>query len=292
MKSDDTQNIAQTLAEVLPTPRVAHTQTARGEDNAIVHLAAPTNFTIHKIDNEPLLPNPRRAKASAVLSTPDAFLEYVARHKNESTLVWSDFDPVTYKLSFRAVIDEHAKDLPGWRGHTATFTPALSNEWKVWTGHDSNKEPFSQLEFALFLERQADDITEAEGYPTHAQMLEMAINFEARQDQAVKSAVRTQSGGVELTYISKDDAQTEQKMKVFDKFKIGIPVFRGAKDTDGKTIAFAIDARLRYRYQSSAVKFWYELVRADKTHEAAALDMIKRVKDGLGGVPMLMGTCS
>lgn len=275
----DGENIAQTLAKELPKPELLHTQGFAGEDQAILHLALPNNFKHVQVDNEHLRAHPRFTKASANLTEPDDFLAYVIKHAKASTVVWVDFNPVTYKLSFHAVIDDHEPGQAGWRKHTAAFTPQMSNEWKVWTEKD--EKVMSQVDFALFLESQEEDIASVENRPTHLDMMNMALQFEARQDQQLRSTVRLQNGGVEMSYVGNDDAQTIEKMKVFEKFSIGIPVFRGMKDELGKPLGYIIDARLRYRSGQGKATFWYELVRPDKTHENAAQQLIRKIKDGL-----------
>lgn len=67
------------------------------------------------------------------------------------------------------------------------------------------------------------------------------------------------------------------------QFAIGIPVFWAGP-------GYRIDARLRYRHASGKVAFWYELIRPDRVHEAAAKELIERIRTGLPqGVPLLMG---
>ena len=49
---------------------------------------------------------------------------------------------------------------------------------------------------------------------------------------------------------------------------------------------------LTRRVNSGAVKFWYDLIRPDLVHQAAAVAMIDQIRAGLGGVPLRMGRCS
>jgi uncharacterized protein YfdQ (DUF2303 family) len=285
----NSENIAQTLTRELPKPQVLHTQSLEAEDDAVIHLAMPNGFKHITVDNEVLRDHPRRTEASAVLTEPDDFIAYVDRHANPSSVIWTKFDPTTYSLEFTSVIDEHGRDTAGWRRHKAHYKPQMSIEWNTWVKND--KEAMTQVEFAAFLESQEDDIAHVDGRPTHLEMMKMALEFEARQDQKIKSAVRLQNGGIEMSYIGNDDAETIEKMKVFDKFTIGIPAFRGVKDELGKPLGYLIDARLRYRTGQGKVVFWYELIRADKTHELAATTLIRRIQDGVGEVPMFMGSC-
>lgn len=281
--TDTTKNIAETLADVLPKAHIVGTIDA-STASQITLAAVPKNHELQRIDMEALLPAPRRAKLAAVLDQPDSFLEYLQRHAGLATVVWCDFDPQTHSLAFEAVFDDlGSKQAPGWRGHRASQGPDHSAEWKVWTKADGHSKAQAQLEFAMFLERNASDIAAVEGMPTSAEMLTMATAFEANSEKRVKSVVKIQGGGTRLDFVDDNDTDTEARMKLFDKFAIGVPVFWAGP-------GYRIDARLRYRHGSGKVVFWYELIRADRVHEAAAKELIERIRTGLpAGVPLLMG---
>lgn len=279
------ENLAQTLKRVLPEARVlSNTALATiRSDDGISQIAVPAGFDLRQVDHETLLPNPRRTKAKVTLSDPTSFLAYVERHAEPRTVVWCTFNPQNFQLSFTCVIDEHARGAAGWRSHAAHFTPDMSAEWKAWIA--LNKETQGQLAFAEFIERRELDIATQEGYPTSLQMLTMATEFEANSEKAFKSVARLQGGGVRLQYVNDDDARTIEEMKIFEKFQIGIPIFWAGP-------AYRIDARLKYRHGSGKVSFWYELIRADRVHEAAAKELIEQIRGGIGEVPLLMGTCA
>lgn len=278
------ENIAQTLARELPTAALlADTRIAELADHdRLMHLAVPKHYTIQEVDLERLLPSPRRTKAKAQFSDCASFLAYLERHANERSVVWADFNPQTHKLSFLAVIDEHAKGLAGWRSHVAAYTPEHSAEWKTWLG--ANAKPQEQITFAEFIERNELDIATQEGYPTSLQMLQLATEFEANSDKRIKSVARLQGGGVRLEYVDDDHPETLAQMKLFERFQIGIPVFWAGP-------AYRIDARLKYRHGKGTVAFWYDLIRPDRVHEAAAKEVIEAVRAGIGAVPLLMGSC-
>jgi uncharacterized protein YfdQ (DUF2303 family) len=99
----------------------------------------------------------------------------------------------------------------------------------------------------------------------------MALTFEANQDMRFKSAVRLQNGGVQMSFVQDDDVQTLQKMQVFDRFSIGVPVFWNGD-------AYRIDARLRYRVRDGKLAFWFELIRKDKVLEAATQTLIDKIR--------------
>lgn len=287
MQEDQTANIAATLAEVLPNAKVIHTvDTVNVDGLSVAFLALPKGHTHQKleVDLEKHLPSPRRMAGTAVMTTPQSFLDYVARHQDERTVVWCQADPQKYLLQFAAVFDDHKAGTPGWRGHCATYTPDMSAEWKAWKGSDGTS--MQQVAFAEFLQDHEDDISAADGMPTSLQMHKMATDFVMNEERVLKSSVRQQSGGVRLTYIADPDANTTAEMQLFEKFQIGIPVFHAVAK------GWCMNARLKYRTKSGSVSFYYELIRADRVHEEAAANLIETIKTGLGTVPMMFGGMS
>lgn len=281
-----TRNLAETLAEVLPTAKVVHDMTTGIEGLSIAHVAVPKTSELRevRVDLEALLPNPRRTKAVADFSAAESFLAYVKRHATDGSAVWCQFDPQTFALNFTAVFDEHEKGKAGWRAHRARLVPDMSAEWKAWTGQNAKSMP--QVTFAEWIQEHEDDITSnANGLPTSLQMHAMATDFVSNEERVLKSTVKLQSGGVRLTYIADQDAGTTETMQMFERFAIGIPVFHGGS-------AWALTARLKYRLSSGKVSFHYELVRPDRVHDGAAKELIEQVRSGLEAVPMFMGACN
>lgn len=270
-------NIAETLSKVLPKAEQI------GWEGELRIFAVPPGWNVKELDIEKTLAAPLRPRATAEFATTESFLAYVKRHADEHTVCWCDFDPQTFALSFKAVIDDYApRGVPAWRQHSASYIPDTSAEWKAWKGAD--KTPFSQVAFAEWIQEHDDDITAANGLPTSLQMLDMATNFVMNEERSLKSAIRLQSGGTRLTYIADPDSGTVAAMELFERFGLGIPVFHNGP-------AWSIGARLKYRNNGGKLSFFYELVRPDRVHESAARELIKAVGDGLGSVPLLMGKC-
>ncbi len=279
-----TKNLAETLAEVLPQAKIVHENATGVPGLSIAHAAVPKGCELKeiKLDLEKYLDHPRRTVAKASFSNVPSFLEYVKRHADpDTTVAWCRFDPQTYTLDFTAVFDDHSPDAAGWRGHKAVLVPEFSAEWKAWKG--KNAQSFAQVAFAEWIQEHEDDIATANGLPTSLQMLTMATNFVLNEERTLKSSVRLQSGGVRLTYIADPDKNTTEDMQMFERFGLGIPVFHGGA-------AWSIGARLKYRNNSGKLSFSYELVRADKVHQGAAMELIEQVRGGLGAVPFLMGS--
>ncbi|MEY4427507.1 MAG: hypothetical protein RLZZ182_196 [Pseudomonadota bacterium] len=256
-------------------------------------LTYPKTMEHKALDPEKLLPAPRRATGTAQFADLDSFARYVLDFaKPGNTMVWCNFNPATYALDFTGVINDHGPILPGWRDLKATYQPAMSAEWGVWAG--SNKKQFSQVEFAEFIEANEQDIHTQEGMPTSLDMHKLATEFIARQDTAIKSVVRLQSGGVRLDYVADADAGTVEAMKLFERFAIAIPVFWTAPtggETESAIKAYKVEARLKYRFGAGKVTFFYELIRPDRVHQKAAVELIEamRLRMATAGVQLLMG---
>ena len=273
-----TENLAQTLSRELKTPQLL-------QDAAdCADVALPPGWQLQKIDREQLAATPRRIKTTATLATKDAFVEYVRRHQtgaNAST-VWCNLEAEKGKVAFAALLDDHGSggSAPGWRTHRATFDPPFSVEWSRWLAHNSKQ--CGQEAFAVFLEDNQKDIMGGEGFPTGAEMLAMALDFQAKQDQSFKSAMRLQSGGIRMEFVSADDGATVQAMQVFERFRIAIPVFRDDKER------FPIVARLRYRHPGGKLSFWYELIREDQVFEQSSAALVDHVRTQCG-LPFFFG---
>lgn len=280
MQETTRENLAQTLKRDLPVPQILGAATPA--DSNVTPVALPEGWKIERIDNEQLLTNPRRTKTVATMLVKDAFIDYVKRHAKESlTTVWCWHDPAKGAIDFRALFDDHNPNgVAGWRDHKALFKPTPSVEWQRWIGKDS--APMTQEDFACFIEDNQQDIHGGEGLPDGGMMLKLALDFHAQQDASFKSAIRTQSGSVRMTFVQADTAQTVQEMQVFERFRIAIPVFRD--DTN----RYPIVARLRYRAPGGKLSFWYELIRPDLVFEQSSNALIAYVRDGCG-LPFFFG---
>lgn len=259
-------NLAETLALELKKPF----ELASQEDASVRRIALPPGWSIKEIDDEGLQPAPRRKVAAVRLEDTGSMIRYLQLHRSGGTTLWVSSDYPLGKLEISAILNDHGGTEYGqdWRDHRAYYGPSFSEEWKQWKSNE--KRPMGQAEFASFLEDNLADIVGGDQLPSGADMLKMAIDFEAKQDLRFKSAIRLQSGGVDLAFVDQEDSGTLEKMKLFDRFAIGIEVFLG-------DAAYRIEARLRYRVKDGKLSFWYQLIRADKVIEAAALAIVEKI---------------
>ncbi|BBB59909.1 hypothetical protein UNDKW_1636 [Undibacterium sp. KW1] len=273
-------NIAETLAREMKTP----IEIGSNPDSNVRRIATPPGWNLKEFDDEKLLATPRRKQARVILDDKESFIDYIKRHGSlADSTIWCKANYKEGKVSFIAILNDHGEDekQPAWRDHQAKFRPEFSEEYSRWISQ--NKQPMSQTDFAKFLEDNLKDIVSQDDVtlPTGAQMLNMALSFEANQENRFKSAIRLQNGGIQMTFVQDDDQQTIANMQMFERFAIGIPVFWNGD-------AYRIDARLRYRQRDGKLTFYYELIRSDKTLEAAAKTLIQELRDKTGN-PFFFG---
>lgn len=277
-ETDKQPNLAETLAKEMKQPVVIRESTA----DCISRVAYPPGWQITQFDDEQYRGTPIRKRAAVRLIEIASFIDYIKRHGSLATsTTWCEVNYSAGKVSFTAILNDNGETEgePAWRDHTARFKPEFSEEWTSW--NKLNKEPLSQAAFAAFIEENLKDIVSVDGSPSGGQMLEMALSFEANQDMKFKSAIRLQSGGVNMSFIQTDDAQTIAQMQMFDRFTLGMPVFWGGD-------AYQVDARLRYRQREGRLTFYYELIRQDKVLEAATQTIIKTIRETTGN-PFFFG---
>ncbi len=266
--SIEDQGIAETLLKA-----GAASVEVRSIGNGIPFSIVPTEYAA--ADLEAFLPAPVRKRGAIIASDANGFIDYLNKHATvDVSMIYADIDSEKSRCILVGVIDDHSKEGAQWRQHICTFAPKQSVEWTRWVG--KNKAVMKQEEFAAWLEDNLPDVANVPGMPSGADILAMALGFEATYDKRVKSKMNLQSGGVQFEFVEDENKDTRTTMKVFERFTIGVPVF------DGSTSAYPLEARIKYRMADGAVKFWYELIRPDRVFKTAVQDELADIKEGTG----------
>lgn len=267
---DTTQNIAATMLEAgCALSSEIHVIAAGGKPYQVV----PENYRIEKL--EELLPYPTRKTGNVVTTDTASFVAYTKKHGSlDDCTIYANIDTESSKCHLVAVINDHGADQPKWQDYRCEYAPKLAVEWKRWLG--SNRKEMNQASFATWLEDNLADIASVPNMPTGADMLTMALGFEANAEKRVVSKINLQNGGVQFQFVEDEAKETRSSMKVFERFTLGIPVF------DGSTAAYPIEARLKYREKSGSLTFWYELIRPDRVFKTAVTDELAIIKEATG----------
>lgn len=250
------------------------------DDGRVPYVVVPEGYEVKDLEN--LLPFPKRKHADVTVSATDSFIAYAKKHGSlDECVIYAEIDSEQSKCILRALMNDNGETAPKWRDHRCTFAPALSVEWKRWTG--SNKKQMTQADFAAWLEDNQGDVRSVNGSPTGADILAMAQAFEVNADKRVKSHINLQSGGVRFEFVEDETKDTRTSMEVFRRFTLAIPVFDGSSD------AYPVEARLKYRDNGGKVTFWYELIRPDRAFKTAVQSALDQIKAETGFM-LLQGT--
>lgn len=284
---DDQGNFADTIARIAPRP-VELVNSGSGR-----LFAVPEGYNLETDASlQKLQPTPARKAGTVKLKTQDSFMQYVNQHKQPQSQLYVAVNAKSADnpLVVTAVLNDHfhgdlALSPPGWCDFKAILVPDSSPEWKTWIG--GNGQKMSQMEFATFIEDNihcfAGNETEGgAGFPSGGEMLQMALAFEASSEKRIRSAVRIQSGGIQIEHVDTDDAATVSRMQAFDRFRLGLaPFWRGD--------SYPLEAKLRYRNTSGGLTLWYDLVRPDRVVDHAVEEMLAKVEAGTGIKPIFGG---
>lgn len=239
---------------------------------------------------EHLLERPTRKRATATFYDVPSFTAYIAAHRTAGTTVTGTFDQV--KGEFVALIDFHepnaipaespvqpAIGLPSWTEHTAKLVLVATPEWARWLG--KNTADLAQLEFAEFIEDNAQDITVPEqdgtGFPNQTELLSVALTLQVKTGVAFRNAVRLQNGHTQLNYqeLVEGGHGEDGSLTVPEKFALAIAPFTASPK-------YLVKARLRYRAAGGKATFKYLIERPHKIVESAYNDVKKAIAEALG----------
>ena len=192
---------------------------------------------------------PRRRKGTATHLTLKSFIAHTLRMANGHSTVWAN--PSGFEL--QAVFDYHPSNTKvdaAWGQHRAQYTCPRSPEWQLWSKAEGRD--FSQDEFAQLIEDQAEQIVGGEGYPTSAELLEMALDLRVHSKGQFQRKVDPTTGQYAL--VCKDEHEQQSSTKIPRAFRLGLRVFDGGD-------VYSVEARVRFRLHNSTPVFSFQLHR-------------------------------
>ncbi|HZX82152.1 MAG TPA: DUF2303 family protein [Reyranella sp.] len=245
------------------------------EIDGVCYVMVPQSYQVHDLTAaiEKARPAPSRKQGTAVLTAIDSFVQYV---KDQDAAAVGYLFASVDERRITAVFNDH-KASAGWRDHKASFTAELTPEAKRWLDNDKKQMP--QEAFAEFIE---DNFADLAG--DHAPLLlEVATTIAAKTGINFSSAKRLDNGQTQFVYNEVIDATAGSNgtTQIPQTFLLGVRLFKG--DTTG----YAIKARLKYRLNSGALKFWYELERVERALEEAFLGYVEKATET--GYTVLLG---
>lgn len=227
------------------------------------------------VQHERVQATPAAKRGNANVGTVDDLLAYTAAHKTDGTTLWvpGEDNPTG---SLVAVLDDHHAE-PGWGSHRVQHDLRHSPEWLIWTRASGSM--MGQVEFAEFLEENALDIED----PSPATLLEVATTFQANTSTAFESAVRLDSGNVQVKFEETGRAQAGKygAVEIPKTFSILVAPYVGEA-------AYRMTARLRHRASGGKLTLGFILDRPHVVLRDALGKIADRVRDA-GHGPTYIG---
>lgn len=214
---------------------------------------------------EAFMAAPSRIKQSVSIQSITSFTDYIARHGNESSMIFFDRDSERFVF----VADYHGKDgKAAWCDNVATLQLTRTPSCQNWIA--KHNQQFGQEAFGLFIEENASDIVN----PSAAVMMQLATEMKAKKDVEFESSVKLDNGSFVFGYKESVGATFNNgQTQVPADFQIGFVPFRGMKD------GFKLDAKFRYRISSSRLALWYTIPLLAKMIDDALDEVMKSIAE-------------
>lgn len=226
-------------------------------------LALPEGFSHVDVTpaNAGTTSKPDHIKQSVTLQTAESLGDYLARFKTADTALFADI--AGNKIV--GAIDYHGASAAALVAHRATLNLPFSVEWALWTSIDGKH--LSQLDFARFLEENADDITN----PVAADLLELVRDLQAVVTENTQATVRTNSDNVDFTFAASTDARSGGgRFELPKSFGLSIPVYFDEAPVP-------IEARLRWKKDQTGLTFGVMLLRKEQVRQGEFKRVVAQV---------------
>lgn len=264
---------AGTVTEIAKLSAEGAGRTVTAPDGSLLVLIPPDwhTETVKPID-APLT----HIKQSVTFQDQASFSAYIAEHLIPSSRLFVDVDRATMVMVFdyHATADGGQAGAPARMAHRAIYSMKRSDEWVRWSDLDGKSLP--QMAFARFLEENVQDIVD----PAGADVLELALNLQAKKKVTFESGVRLQTGQNSITF--KEEMETAAgrgKVEVPPDFEIGIPVFFNGD-------AYRVKCFLRYNIDDGKLTFKVDMNRKAHIYQHAVQESAKAVADLAGVTPL------
>ena len=245
-----------------------------GTPDARPYAVVPDGY---RIETLPRAHTPSRPRADVKLRDAASFIRFFMDHASDQSRIYAALDPARFLAVFddfyvndddELTLDHQAN----WREFRASFDVPPSREWQLWNA--ASRKQMGQLAFAEFLQDNLPDVIQPDG----ADLLQLALNFEASQAGTFVATQRLQDGSHNLQWRADNNASGSVKLP--EQIVLSIPVFENEAPRE-------IHARLRYRVKEGALAIWFELIRPHKVLEEAFRATWARIAEETGAVILL-----
>ena len=320
-------NIAETIIDqaAKEAARTAHTLEAHDGTKAAALINGVSYVVIQGgLDKLAAVPRSRAGKVEAL--DLDSFAALILRDYDAGSQVFADVSGPGVR--FEAVLDYHrpvgaqptipgpvypiveADKARGGQRHgreVIAYAPALSDEWRAWTGQAG--QAMSQGQFAAWIDEHLPDLADPRhllndpdstaakfgaayggnvdnlfGFADPDRMVKLSTGLSVRESSVVKNVVNLASGEVSIQYETEHADGDGRPLAVPRRFLVSIPVFK-------REAAYLVPVKLAYRKKGGALEWTLDLFRSDRFRDDAIDGMrrdleVKLIPEG-GAAPVV-----
>lgn len=229
---------------------------------------------------------PERRKGTAQVTTLRAFIDLVARHKDEGTALFAKTQWPGPMLT--AVIDYHTlTNEPRFGQHRVEYKFPMTPEFSAWIAAQSRT--FSQVEFAEFVEDHVADLAAPTDDERKAleplfnkakialpsDLMELSRGLEINVESTIKQSVKLASGESNIIFETKHKDGKGQEVHVPGLFMVALRAF-----VDGEPVRLA--ARLRYKPKDGGITWTFALYRWEDALRVRVTADLEKARAELG----------
>lgn len=236
---------------------------------------------------------PKVVKQNVQLQSSTSMVDYINRFKNEHTVLFADIKTDTIvavidyhnaavKTDVTAETEKAAPDVgfvpPRLALHRATLKLPKAVEWETWNNSSRNGRLSSHLDFATFIEENAQDII----LPVGADLLELVRDLEVADNVQFGSSIRM--GDItKVEYWKENDVRIKGGVVFPKELILRMPVYFGEASVN-------ITAFMRRKITEGHLALGYALSRAENVRQDEFHRIVDQIKEGVEGLTTVYGT--
>jgi uncharacterized protein YfdQ (DUF2303 family) len=242
--------------------------------NGVPVIVTPPSWQHHILDNlgeKEFIQIPGAINESIVVRDNGSFVYYAKRFATPDALYV--VNRITQQVNARLDYHKNA-ETPALAQHLLVRQFAFSKRFDAWKTCD--KKPFTQVDFANFLEDRLKDLSRSANAETSQSEIHTAVSqFRATQSSQCTSALNQANGDVEFQFTT---ATQVVSMSLPTRLLLSLEIYEFGQ-------VWELGARLKYRLKEGVITFWYELINVSEFIADVFEAEVEQLRGALGPAP-------
>lgn len=245
-----------------------------GEQPFVHHAFAVTEEhgleTKTVVDDETLLPQPRRVSGQRKVADVDSFIAELDRQPlHDSGTLWGNAD----RGIITAIYNDHDGPLAGWRDNQLIVQFKQDPDWARW--HAISGKGYSQYEFGDLIEELLHTVVD----PDQADLLEIIDSIRSSSSGSFQSSINRANGSQTATY-NQEVTATASTTRTGTVEVPQLLTLR-LRPWEGHAQTYDIQAYFRLRVTGGQLQLTIKLKPTSETLRTAWADVTKQVTDAV-----------